>query len=74
MLTIVHFVGVTRVVMFHVSFQASTAGGTQMIVVWVVVVCRITILYTCLTEMCSETSEKKFKIFKDVITRNKNVT
>jgi len=54
--TIVHFVGVTRVVMFYVSFQASTAGGAQMIVLWVVVVCRIILLCSCLAEKCSETS------------------
>jgi len=33
---VVHFVGVIRVVMFYLCFQASTAGGAQMIVVWVV--------------------------------------
>jgi hypothetical protein len=54
----VHFVGVTRVVMFYVSFQATTAGVAQMIVVWVVVACRIISLYSCLAEMCSETSEQ----------------
>jgi hypothetical protein len=73
MFTNVHFVGVTRVVMFHVSFQVSTAGGTQMIVVWVVVVCRITILYT-FDRNVFRNVRKKFKISKDIITRNKNVT
>jgi len=58
MSTIVHYVGVTRVVLFYFSFQASTAGGALMIIVWLVVACRIIILYSCLAEMYSETSEQ----------------
>lgn len=69
-----HFVGVTRVLMFYLSFQAFTDGVAHTIVVWVVVACRIISLHSCLAEMCSETSQNKFKIFKNVITREKNVT